>query len=59
MDDKTYQVSGVIIDKYDTPHYFDVQVAAASVDNAQRKLRSVLRLRKHDLLRDIRIREIS
>ena len=59
LSSKAYQVSGVVIDKYDMPHYFDVQVVSASVDGVKRKLRSILGLRRGDLLRDVMIKEIS
>lgn len=62
MDAKTYEVTGVVIDKHDTPHYFRVQVEAASVDKAVDKaaktVKSKLRIRRGDLLRDVSIKEI-
>ena len=58
MDAKTYEVTGVVIDKYDTPHYFRVQVEAASVDKAAKTVKSKLRIRRGDLLRDVSIKEI-
>ena len=58
MDAKKYEVTGVIIDKYDTPRYFRVQVEAASVDKAAKTVKSKLRIRRGDLLRDVSIKEI-
>ena len=55
---KTYEVTGVIIDKHDTPHYFRVQVEAASVDKAAKTVKSKLRILRGDLLRDVSIKEI-
>ncbi|WP_298464901.1 hypothetical protein [uncultured Mitsuokella sp.] len=55
---KTYEVTGVVIDKYDTSHYFRLQVEAASVDKAAKMAKSKLRVRRGDLLRDISIKEI-
>lgn len=55
---KKYEVTGVIIDKYDTPHYFRVQVEAASADKATKTVKSKLRIRRGDLLRDVSIKEI-
>lgn len=55
---KTYEVTGVVIDKYDTSHYFRVQVEAASVDKATKTVKSKLRIRRGDLLRDVSIKEI-
>jgi len=53
-----YEVTGVIIDKHDTPHYFWAQVEAASVDKAAKTVKSKLRIRRGDLLRDVSIKEI-
>ena len=58
MDAKTYEVTGVVIDKHDTPHYFRAQVEAASVDKAAKTVKSKLRIRRGDLLRDVSIKEI-
>ena len=58
MDAKTYEVTGVIIDKHDTPHYFLVQVEAASVVKAAKSAKSKLLIRRGDLLRDVSIKEI-
>lgn len=55
---KTYEITGVVIDKYDTSHYFQVQVEAASVDKAAKTAKSKLRVRRGYLLRDISIKEI-
>lgn len=58
MDAKTYEVTGVVIDKHDTPHYFRVQVEAADGNSARNQVLDKLLLYKGDLVRDVSVREI-
>jgi hypothetical protein len=54
----TYEVAGCVVDRYDTPHRFSVQVEAANSNSARNQVLGKLRLYKGDLVRDVSVREI-